>query len=64
MSTKVRTLDFITPVAISDTVTSNRKKYRDLSIAVDLMKKYNVVVNKEMTAELERKDNENNPLWD
>ncbi len=65
MSTKVKTLDFITPVAISDTAISKPKMYRDILKAHLILKeKFNMSVNEKLYNEMVKKDNQNNPKWD
>lgn len=64
MQNNITVREMPNPIDFGVENTKKKKQYRDLNKAIELRKKYNVKVNKQLVAEMEAKDNQNNPVWD
>ena len=64
MQNNITPREMPSPIDFGVENTKKKKQYRDLNKAIELRKKYNVKVNKQLVAEMEAKDNQNNPVWD
>ena len=64
MQNNITPREMPSPIDFGVENTKKKKQYRDLNKAIELRNKYNVKVNKQLVAEMEAKDNQNNPVWD
>lgn len=64
MQNNITLREMPSPIDFGVENTKKKKQYRDLNKAIELRNKYNVKVNKQLVAEMEAKDNQNNPVWD
>ena len=64
MQNNITVREMPSPIDFGVENTKKKKQYRDLNKAIELRKKYNVKVNKQLVTEMEAKDNQNNPIWD
>ena len=64
MQNNITVREMPNPIDFGVENSKKKKQYRDLNKAIELRNKYNVKVNKQLVAEMEAKDNQNNPVWD